>query len=165
MVQYNIIIKPKIKSNLVEVHIFRVVKNDIEFLLLKRAKHDSYPNIWQMVSGQIRKGESAVQAGMREVLEETGLIAEKLFVVPLVNSIFLPEKDEIIIVPVLSCVVSKKLKVIISAEHSEFKWVNLKLAKRMLAWPGQKKAAKLIADYWNKEKESIKFVSLENIKT
>ncbi len=131
---------PKIKSNLVEVHIFRIVKKDIEFLLLKRAKHDSYPNLWQMVSGSINVGETAVQAGVREIKEETGLIAEKIFVVPLVNSIFLPDKDEIVLVPVLGCIVSKNSEVSISNDHSDFKWVNLKKARKMLAWPGQKKA-------------------------
>jgi dATP pyrophosphohydrolase len=114
-----------------------------------------------MVNGSIQKGETAFQAAVREVKEETGIIAEKLFVVPQVNSIFLPDKDEIIFVPIFGCLVNKNSKVVISTEHIKYRWVNLKKAKKLLAWPGQKKAVKLISEYWNKEKETIKFVSIK----
>lgn len=151
----------RIKSSLVEVHIFRVVKNEIEFLLLKRAKHDSYPNIWQMVSGSIRKNETAVQTAKREVEEETGLIPKRFFVVPQINSLYLPDKDEILLVPVFGCLVSKNSKIKLSKEHSEYKWVRIEKAKKMIAWPGQRKAVKWISENWDNEKETIKFVSIK----
>lgn len=153
----------KIKANFVEVHIIRQVREDIEFLLLKRSKVEIYPNIWQMVSGSIKNNENTIKTVLRELKEETNLSPVKLFVVPIVNSFYLAEKDVLNLVPVFVCLVNRKDKVQISKEHSDYKWVKLKLAKKLLAWEGQRRAIQIIYDYWIKENESLKFVEI-NIK-
>ncbi|MBU2446098.1 MAG: NUDIX domain-containing protein [Bacteroidetes bacterium] len=150
----------KIKSNLVEVHIFRIIDRRLEFLLLKRVENEKYPNIWQMVSGSIRKNETAVRAAKREVREETGLIPKRFFVVPQINSLYLLDKDEILLVPVFGCLVNNSSKITISKEHSEYKWVRVEKAKKMIAWPGQRKAVKWISENWDNEKETIKFAQI-----
>lgn len=152
----------KIKSNLVEVHVFRIIDKKLEFLLLKRAENENYPNIWQMVSGSIRKNETAVRAAKREIREETGLIPKRFFVIPQINSLYLPDKDEILLVPVFGCLVSNNSEIKISKEHSEYKWVKVEKAKKMLPWPGQRKAVKWIFENWDNETETIKFVSIKN---
>ena len=45
---------------------------DNDILLIERAKH---PGFWQSVTGSIEAGESAETAAMREVAEETGIVA------------------------------------------------------------------------------------------
>ncbi|MCX8010735.1 MAG: NUDIX domain-containing protein [Ignavibacteria bacterium] len=151
----------KIKANFVEVHIIRQVKKDIEFLLLKRANNELYPNIWQMVSGSIKNNENTIKTVLRELKEETKLTPQKLFVAPIVNSFYLAEKDELNLVPVFVCKVNYKDKVQISKEHSDYKWVKLKSAKKLLAWEGQRRAVQIIYDYWIKENESLKFVEIK----
>ena len=64
-------------SNMIEAHIFRIRKDKIEFLLLKRSDKEIYPGLWQMVSGSINEGEMAYQTARREIIEETSLQAKK----------------------------------------------------------------------------------------
>ena len=61
----------QIISELIEAHIFRKSDEGIEFLLLKRAEGNVYPELWQMVTGKMKKDESAHKAALREIKEET----------------------------------------------------------------------------------------------
>lgn len=148
-------------SNMIEAHIFRIKKNKIEFLLLKRAENEIYPGLWQMVSGTIHEGETAYQTALREIYEETNLKAEKLWVVPNINSFYSPEKNYISLLPVFAVKVKAGSRVMISDEHTEFKWVTRVKAKKMLAWVGQRKSVDIICEYFTKEKSSLKFVEIK----
>ena len=83
----------QIISNMIESHIFREVKNGIEFLLLKRSDNQIYGGLWQMVTGKIKEGEKAYQTALREIEEETRLKPLKLWVVPNVNSFYSHENN------------------------------------------------------------------------
>ena len=88
---------PNIASTIVEVCVFRIPQsgtNRHEYLLLHRAENDRiYPGIWQLVSGSIEPGETATQAALRELREETKLRPKRFWVVPLVNSFYVPSED------------------------------------------------------------------------
>src|SRR5262245_63547611 len=87
---------PSIVSTIVEVCIFRFIGDRPEFLLLKRAPDERlYPGIWQLVTGTIEPGETATQAALREVLEETGFSPRVLWSVPFINSFHDPHLDVI----------------------------------------------------------------------
>ncbi len=147
-------------SNLVEVHIFRETENVIEFLLLKRAEDQIYPAVWQMVSGKIRESEKAFETSLRELKEETNLTPLKMWIAPKVNSFYSSQSDSICLIPVFAVQVKKDSKVIISNEHSEYKWVSSNEAKRLLAWDGQRKAVDLIEEYFLNEKSFLKFIEI-----
>ena len=85
----------QIISNMIEAHIFRIKKNKIEFLLLKRSENEIYPGLWQMVSGSIHNHETAYQTALREIMEETELRPTKMWIVPNINSFYSPEKNYI----------------------------------------------------------------------
>ena len=88
---------PEVTSNYIEVHICFSDNSENQFLLLKRSEISKiYPGIWQMVTGSIEKGESTIEAVKRELMEETGLKPEKLYVVPKINSFYFPTSDKII---------------------------------------------------------------------
>jgi dATP pyrophosphohydrolase len=148
-------------SNLIEAHIFRESKNGIEFLLLKRAEDQVYPAVWQMVSGKIKESEKAFETSLRELKEETNLIPLKLWVAPIVNSFYSAQADSICLIPVFAVQVKKDSKVIISNEHSEYKWATPKKAKGLLAWYGQRKAVDLIEEYFLNKKSFLKFIEIE----
>src|ERR1035437_4314362 len=135
----------KIISDLVELHVFRKVNNDLQFLLLKRSPQKVYPGLWQMVSGHVKKGETAVQTALRELKEETGLKPFRLWAAPNVNSFYAPDDDSITIIPVFSAQVEDD-KIQISDEHTEFKWVNSEEAKTILAWEGQRRSVDIIKE-------------------
>ena len=65
---------PSFKSNIIEVCIFSIVKKSTKYLLLRRSKSEKiYPDTWQIISGRIEKNETALQASLREMIEETSL--------------------------------------------------------------------------------------------
>ena len=148
-------------SNLIEAHIFRERNGELEFLLLKRASYQYYPNLWQMVSGKIKEGEKAYQTAFREIKEETNLIPEKLWIAPNINSFYSPDDEYISLIPVFAAKVNPDSEVVISSEHSEFKWVNKDEAKNLLAWEGQRKSVDIIAEYFISRKSFLNFVEIK----
>ena len=98
-------------------------RDDCTILLLKRnAQRRTSPNKWQTPSGFINEGESAEEAVLREVKEETALDGT----IKKSGSAFevLDEWARWIIVPFLILVKSDKV-VIDTKEHSEFRWVKV----------------------------------------
>jgi len=149
-----------VTSNLVEAHVFRIENGDLKFLLLKRSAYESYPNLWQMVSGAIEGNEIAYETAVREIVEETGITINKLWVVPNVNSFYSPEKNKIFMVPVFAALTETE-KIKISNEHSEYKWVTKEEALKLLAWPGQRKSVEIIYEYVTKENNFLEFVEIK----
>ena len=97
--------------------------NDCIILLLKRnAQRRTSPNKWQTPSGFINEGESAEEAVLREVKEETSLEGA----IKKSGSAFevVDEWGRWIIIPFLISVNSDKV-VIDKREHSEFRWVKV----------------------------------------
>lgn len=144
-------------SSLVEAHIIRKNSNSLEFLLLKRATHQNYPGIWQMVTGTINDNELAYNTALREIKEETGLNPEKLWIVPNINSFYSPERDVIIMIPVFAALVSNNVEIIISPEHSEYKWVKKDDAIKLLSWNGQRTSVETIHQYFTSEVNTLFF--------
>jgi dATP pyrophosphohydrolase len=150
----------EVVSTLVEVHVFREIENELEFLLLKRASNEKYGNVWQMVTGSI-ENEKAFETALRETKEETGLIPLRFWVVPNVNSFYSNDKNQVIMVPVFAILVANNSEVKISTEHSEYKWVRKDEAKKFLAWPGQRQSVDIIYDYFINHQSFLKFVEIE----
>jgi 8-oxo-dGTP diphosphatase len=97
--------------------------DDDRILLLKRnALRRTSPNKWQTPSGFMNGGESAEEAILREVKEETSLNGT----IKKSGSSFevIDEWARWIIVPFLISVKSDKV-VIDTKEHSEFRWVKI----------------------------------------
>ena len=148
-------------SFLIEAHIIRRKDEAIQFLLLKRASHEKYSGIWQMGTGSIDGNESAHQTALREIKEETDLTPSKFWVVPHVNSFYSPERDAVCMVPVFVGKVAINDSVKISFEHDEFKWVDKDEALELLAWPGQRKAVRIIHEYFSQETSLLEFIEIK----
>ncbi|HMN23922.1 MAG TPA: NUDIX pyrophosphatase [Ignavibacteriaceae bacterium] len=151
----------KIISNLIEAHIFREKNGELEFLILKRSPVQYYPNIWQMVSGKIKENETAYNAALREIKEETNLTPEKFWVAPTVNSFYSPDKDYICLLPVFAVKVKFDSEVVISDEHVEYKWLKPENAKQLLAWDGQRKSVDVIVDYFLNRNSYLNFIEIK----
>ena len=99
-----------------------VVKFGEKILLLKRnPDRKSSPNKWQPVSGFIAERESAEDAVLREIREETGLEGE----IEKSGKIFEVSDDfgRWMIAPFLVSVDLNEVKIDLS-EHTEYKWVK-----------------------------------------
>lgn len=150
----------QIKSNLIEVHIAKIIDDKVKFLILKRASDENYPNIWQMVTGKIRDDEKAFETAIREICEETGLDVKELYVVPKVNLFYNSEDNSSNLVPVFLAIVDKD-EVILSPEHQEYRWVRKKEAKSLFAWPGQSESVDIICEFLYQKKKNLNFIKIE----
>lgn len=151
----------KVLSYMVEAHIFRENRNELEFLLLKRSEKEIYPCVWQMVTGSIKPGEKAYATALREIKEEADLNPVKMWVVPYVNSFYSRRRDHICLVPVFAAQVDSNAIVKVSHEHSEYKWVRLDEALKLLAWQGQRNSVKTIFDYFTSEMSYLNFEEID----
>ena len=150
----------EIKSEMVEVHLFKIVDGNLKYLILKRSENEIFPGLWQMVTGKIECGEKAYETAIREIKEETGLLPKKLWVVPNINSFYSQAEDCISLLPVFAAQLSSSCSVKISEEHCEYKWVSSKEAKKLFAWEGQRKSVNIIENYFVKEKNFLDLVEV-----
>ena len=122
----------------------------VEFLLLRRAQSDPIlPGLWQGVSGGLEPGESAVEAALRELSEETGLGAvwiEHLYHLDQVNQFLGPSTHEILSAAVLAVRVAPAAEPVVSHEHDELRWVSPEEALDLAVWPAYRESIRRILD-------------------
>ncbi len=146
----------KVKARVIDAYVFCQTQKGIKFLLLKRAKTKMYEHFWQGVAGKIENGETAWEAAIRELKEETGLTPIRMFVADHVSRFYEAHKDRVNMVPVFGIEVSKE-KIILSNEHSEYQWVDFKSAYQTLAWKGQKEGITVVFNMLNSADNRIKW--------
>ena len=132
-----------VKVRVVDTYVFRKIQNGYKFLMLKRAETKIYEHLWQGVAGKIEKGETAWQAAVRELKEETGLTPIRMFISDHVSTFYEENGDLINLVPVFGIETETK-RITLSSEHSEYKWMDFEDAERTLAWNGQKKGIRTV---------------------
>ena len=134
---------PNMIIRVIDAYVYIPTNDGLLFLLLKRAKTKMYEHIWQGVAGKIEKGEKSWETAKRELKEETGLKPNKMFIVDHVSKFYEQIDDRINLVPVFGIEVNKQ-EVVLSDEHSEYKWVTIDEALDLLVWTGQKQAIKIV---------------------
>ena len=146
----------EILVRVIDAYVYSYENNKLSFLLLKRSKTKIYEYLWQGVAGKIEKNELAWQAALRELKEETGLTAQRMFVADYVSKFYEKHGDRINLVPVFGIEVKNK-KVLLSEEHCNFKWLNFKKAHDKLTWNGQKKGLKVVHNMLNSKDARMKW--------
>lgn len=146
---------PDIVSNIIEVCIFSFDNKEPLYLMLRRSLSDRiYPDSWQIVTGSIEPGETAVQGALREMREETGYDPEKFWIVPHVNTFYSVAKDVIHHTIVFAAQVPPRTDPVLSEEHYQFGWYPIQQAKALCVWPGQAKALDIVHEYIVRGKEA-----------
>ena len=134
-----------ITIRVVDCYVFRQTDDDLSFLLLKRNKDKLYEHLWQGVAGKIEGNETASEAAIRELKEETGLEPIRMFVADHVSRFYESHQDWINLVPVFGIEVdSAEIK--LSEEHVDCKWVDIYKALDTLVWRGQKEGIQTVYD-------------------
>lgn len=124
-------------SQTVQVHIASLIDGDYKYLALKRSPEQRfYPSIWQTVTGKVEApnniAESFIQTAMREMQEETGLSRENtvaVYNIPYVANFTDYRSNTVHSAPVIGIVVDKS-EIIISEEHSDYKWISVSEAEK-----------------------------------
>jgi len=137
-----------ISCKLIELCAFKIENKRAYFLLLHRMKDEkSYPNIWQFITGYIKKSEKANDAAVRELNEETGLVPINLWIVPYTFAFYNPQNDSLNVSPFFAAQVKHNSSVKLSREHNDYGWFTLKEAKRKLILPAWKEGLQIVDDY------------------
>jgi len=155
----------KIKVRVIDCHIthYNDKKSDWEFLLLKRDKNipnQRYPGIWQGVTGKIEDAELPYRAALRELKEETGLKVKKMWTIDKVNTFYDAEENIMTLVPVFGVAVNS-INVLLSKEHCEYKWCNIKETIKLLPWVQQKKSVQIFYDMLKENKDRLKILEIK----
>jgi dATP pyrophosphohydrolase len=129
-----------IRVSIVDVYVLRPSDRSYDVLCLKRAAGQRCAGTWETVHGHIVAGESPAAAARRELLEETGLTAQKLYNLSRVESFYMHKTDEIALIPVFAAIVPRAAVPKLSAEHDESAWLAPEGATRRFAWPREVRA-------------------------
>jgi dATP pyrophosphohydrolase len=124
----------------VDVYVIRGTGARLECLVLRRAPGGRCPGSWESVHGHIEPGELPVEAATRELLEETGVTAERLYNLSRVESFYQHRIDEVALIPVFVAIVPDGAEIRLDAEHDRFEWLVAGQAEGRFAWPRERRA-------------------------
>ena len=129
-----------IRVMFVDTYVLRPVRDRFEVLALRRGPHGRCPGSWETVHGTIDPGETPVQASLRELEEETGLAAERLYNLSRVEGFYQHKTDELALIPAFAAFVAPGAEPRLSEEHTDFAWLPLESAAQRFAWPREHRA-------------------------
>ena len=122
------------RVGVVEVYVIRRVGDAWEVLLLQRAAGTRCPGSWETVHGRIEAGERPEDAALREVREETGLAADRLYNVT-VQAFYLHTVGAVMLAVVFAAVVPPGQAVALGPEHARAEWLSVAAATERYTWP------------------------------
>lgn len=132
------------QKHLVDLYVYQRRGEEVEFLLLKRAKRKIYSGQWRMIGGKVHEGETRWEAALRELREETQLIPRLFWSVPTINHFYEARTDAIHLIPAFAAEVDPGASIRLDDEHLEYRWVPLSEVKELVQWPEQKRIMELI---------------------
>lgn len=123
-----------IESPGINLVVVKYVNEMWKYLVLRRAKGETYAGFWGFLTG-CRSGEETVpQLAVRELAEETGLKPDKLFATECTVQFYEPTVDKVWILPVLVAVVGSEAEPKLGEENDEFRWLLPSEAKILIDW-------------------------------
>ncbi len=141
-----------IRASLVSLVALREAEAGYEILLLKRTQ--SLAGTWCQIAGSLEDGETAWQAALRELSEETGLTPRALYSADTCEQFYTAAADTITIAPVFVAFVDRAAPVTLNAEHSDFRWVGFEDAAQMVSFGGQRRVLRWIEDEFIRRRPS-----------
>jgi|GEM_PF-640565 len=126
-----------LNTNLVDSHIVRIRnEGQAEYLILQRSeKSKYYPETWQILTGHVQEDETAAEAVVRELREETKLNPLAVYSLNYVSRFYEVTDNSIYLVPVFVTVVPFSARVVLNRrEHQRYKWCISQQAQRWLHW-------------------------------
>jgi dihydroneopterin triphosphate diphosphatase len=149
-----------ILCRVIDCHVF-YWKDEIPlYLLMRRSDSVIYAQSWRMIGGKIKSGEKAYETALRELHEEAGFKPIKFWAVPYINSFYEASHDRVNIIPVFAAQVDS-MEVILSKEHSAFRWITYAEARQMLPWPAQLEGLRIVHEFIVAQKTVAEFVEIK----
>lgn len=126
--------------SLVDVLVLGGTGDALRVLILRRGPHGRSPGSWEIVHGHVDPGETPVDAALRELKEETGLVPDRFYNLSRAEMFYLPKKQAMAIVPAFVAFVPAEAAVALSEEHDDLAWCWPDEARVRFAWPREARA-------------------------
>lgn len=125
-----------IRCSMVSLVVLRGPREATEVLLLRRAS--AYMRgAWTYVAGHVEADETAWQAALRELAEETSLTPRALYSSGHVESFYNAADEGIELVPAFVAMVDDAAVVKLNAEHDDYRWLAFDEAMPILPFESQ----------------------------
>jgi dATP pyrophosphohydrolase len=111
-----------------------------EFLMARRATGKYMGGTWQLISGGIEPGETAWQAAVREMREETGLAPAELYRLSTLTRFYRPDVEAICTGVMFCASIASDAMVRTNFENDEHAWIPRSEVEARLMWPSDKEA-------------------------
>jgi dATP pyrophosphohydrolase len=148
----------QIRADGIAVYVYRRTPL-LEFLQVRRSKiAGEYEGTWQTIYGGIHDGETATQAALRELKEETGLVPTEMWQVEYLESFYFRPKDYVVLMPVFAVEVPRDAEVKLNDEHDDFRWVQEAVLDSFFMWRTQREALRILIEAFRDPGQSRKFL-------
>jgi dihydroneopterin triphosphate diphosphatase len=147
---------PDIRADGIAVYVYRQTPAGFEFLQIRRsASTGEFQHSWQTVYGGIERAadgtwkETAVQAALRELKEETGLVPQRLWQVEYLESFYFRPRDYVLFMPVFAAQVAcppRDPPIVLNDEHDDYRWIPEARIESAFMWRTQREALRYILD-------------------
>ena len=101
-----------------------------------------------MVSGMLESSETAVEAALRELKEETGIVPDRFYSANHLQQFYEASQNCINLVPVFVAFLDSDKEITLSSEHTESMWVSYDQVGKHVCFPDQAKSARYIYDHF-----------------
>jgi 8-oxo-dGTP pyrophosphatase MutT (NUDIX family) len=123
----------------IDVYVIRPLPAQWRVLVMQRSLDTRCPSAWETVHGRIEEGEEPEDAALRELSEETGLTATRLYNVT-VQPFYLHTTHTVQMAVVFAAFVDEPGEVTTGPEHARAEWLNVGAALERFAWPREREA-------------------------
>ena len=151
---------PEVRADAIAVYVYRRTPL-LEFLQVRRsAVAGEYEGSWQTIYGGIHPGETATQAALRELKEETGLTPIRMWQVEYLETFYFRPKDYVVMMPVFAVEVPREAQVTLNEEHDNVRWVQEAVVDNFFMWRSQREALHILLEALRDSSPAREFLSV-----
>jgi len=155
---------PPIKPTAIAVYVFRRPAPNsptVDFLQIHRsAKANGHQHSWQTVYGGIEPNETAIQAALRELAEETALTPARMFQVEYLEQFYFRPTDSLLLMPVFAVEVPADATPTLNHEHDNFRWIPEAQIDAAFMWRTQREALSILLDALRTDSPAMRFLTI-----
>ena len=133
----------EVRAGIVDVFVIRPLPDGWRVLALQRATDTRCPTAWEAIHGRIEPDEYPEQAAVRELREEAGLEAARLYNVT-VNPFYFYATRTVQLAVVFAAFVAEPAAVALGEEHQRHEWLTVEAALDRFVWPRERSALREI---------------------
>lgn len=111
-----------------------------EILQIQRGPGRYMEGVWTTVYGSALEGETAVQAALRELKEETSLTPAEFYRLSIAPAFYTDYNDTTYVVPAFCALVTRDAVVTLNVEHQAMRWISRRDAENQFLWESERHA-------------------------